>query len=466
MPKQLAIIVFTGLVIWLWRNDARTRPPCSKATWIPLIWLLLLGSHPISWWVYFFTGIGSGGGSNLEGNPINLMFYSLLIAAAVVVVARRGVGLGELMRQNWGLTLFLCYLGLTVLWAEFPVATTKRWVKEIGSIPVLLVLLTEERPLEAVKTTFARVAFVLFSYSVLVIKYIPELGRDYSSHSGMAQITGIAAQKNSLGEVVAVCGVLLVWELATREGKRAGPFLRAPGIQLWATLAIGLWLLFECDSKTSMISLAFGSALVLIARARINRRVVVFVCLVAVPLFFLLESVFNISAPLLQMLGRNPTLTNRTEIWAAVRENPVDPFFGSGFLNYWDKYSINLSGQEIRLKTAHNGYLETYLDGGVVGLVFLAGMLLHVGAQRAKAYITGSPGASVAFAVFCMTLLANVSESLYARRTPLWSCFILFALMGNFVQPEEQSGDAPALALNDDLDSQPEIVVPCVPKIS
>ncbi len=185
-----------------------------------------------SWWLAFFFGIGSTGGSNLEGNPINRAFYAILILSAIVIVVRRGFSWTELIRRNVLLSVFFCYLALTVIWAVYPVPTMKRWIKEVGVIPVLLVIFTEEKPLEALKLIFTRSAFILFTYSIMVIKYIPELGRDYSHHSGVAQITGIAAQKNSLGEIVAVCGVFLLWQLLERWDGQLRHHFRAPALQL------------------------------------------------------------------------------------------------------------------------------------------------------------------------------------------------------------------------------------------
>jgi len=305
----------------------------------------------------------------------------------------------------------------------------KRWIKEVGVIPVLLVIFTEEKPLEALKLIFTRSAFILFTYSIMVIKYIPELGRDYSHHSGVAQITGIAAQKNSLGEIVAVCGVFLLWQLLERWDGQLRHHFRAPALQLWITFAMGLWLLYQCDSKTSMLTLALGSSILCATRVGMNRNTIVTLCLTAGPVFFLLEGAFNISEPILRMLGRDPTLTNRTEIWSAISERPVNPIVGAGFLNYWDMTSVNLDGTEVALRTAHNGYLDIYLDGGTVGVVLLALMLLGTGARIARFYMERALIGAPAFAFFCMTLLANVSESVFARRSPLWVCFIIAALL-------------------------------------
>lgn len=431
LPRQLAILVFTIFVVWLWRADSKTRPQFSKALWIPFIWLLILGSHPLSWWVSFFFGIGGGGSSDLEGNPVNRLFYSALILASVVVVARRGVSWTEVIRSNPGVALFFGYLALSILWADYPFATTKRWIKEVGAIPVLLVILTDAKPINAIKVVFTRCAFILFSYSVLVIKYVPEIGRTYSRAGGL-QVVGVSEQKNSLGEIVTVCSLILLWQLAERWSTERRGLLKAPVLQWLITLAVGLWLLKQCDSKTSILCLVVGGAILLTTKvpplARNPKRVVL-TCLVVAPLFFAMDSLFHIFEPLLGVLGRDPTLTNRTDIWAAVNEHPVNPILGCGFLNYWDALGpIEIKGYEVELKTAHNGYLEVYLDGGTVGVCFLLLMLLHVGIVQSRAFVQGAPAGALAFAIFCIILLANVSESLYARRTPLWICFLMFCL--------------------------------------
>ena len=339
MPRQLAILVYTLFAIWLWREDSKSRRHLSKALWIPLIWLLLLGSRPLSWWSWFFFGMGSSATSDIEGNAFDATFYSALICLSLIIVAHRRVSWSEVFGGNTGLVLFYAFLGLTVIWATYPFPTFKRWTKEIGAIPVLLIILTDTNPLEATKVVFSRCAYVLFTFSILTIKYIPEISRDYNRHSGLAEIHGIAQQKNSLGEVVIVFGLILVWQLLDLKGGKARDYFKAPALQWLITLSMGLWLLHECNSVTSMIGLAVGAALLVSTKIRFfeNRRLaIVWICLVAAPAFVLLDNVFHISQPILGMLGRDATLTGRTEIWTAVKTHPVDPIFGCGYLNFWD----------------------------------------------------------------------------------------------------------------------------------
>lgn len=449
MPRQLAVLIFTAVIVWMWRADSRFRPPFSKALWIPLIWLLILGSRPLSWWLWFYSGISIGGSSDLEGSPLDRLFYMVLIVVSAVIVSRRGITVAEVIRRNWAFSLFYGLLACSILWSDFPFPTLKRWIKEVGAIPVLLIILTEEEPLEAVKAVFTRCAFVLFAFSVMVVKYFPEIGRDYSSHSGTAQYMGIAQQKNSLGEDVAAFGLVLVWQLVQHRRTRIADWFRSPSFPWMLTIFMGLWLFTKCDSKTSIICFALGTLIVLTPRIKLMERyrtAVMVGCVVVMPLFYVIDQVFDIYGPLLRMLGRNPTLTNRTEIWDAVKSQPVDPLLGCGYLTFWDKFTITLGQDTIRLKTAHNGYLETYLDVGILGLIVLTTMLISLGRVHARAYISKARGATLGLSFFLMTLMMNISETLFARRSPLWSAFLLVCVGAWLYYPGLSSASAASVS--------------------
>jgi exopolysaccharide production protein ExoQ len=437
MSRELAILSFTIFTVWLWHEDRKRRPYFSKALWIPLIWLLLLASRPLSWWSWFFFGVGSPSVSDLDGNALDRAFYSALICLSIIVLIRRGVSWNDVFRGNTGLLLFYAFLGLTILWAAYPFPTFKRWTKELGAIPVLLIIVTDKDPIEAIKAVFTRCAFVIFTFSVLTIKYIPEISRDYNRHSGIAEIHGICDQKNSLGEAVMAFGLVVLWQLLDYRGHRPRDYLKSPALQWVLTLLMGVWLLRQCDSKTSIIGFLVGAAMFVSTKVQVlnKRRAIVWVCLVAVPVFVLLDNMFHVSGPILNLLGRDATLTNRTEIWAATKAHPVDPMFGCGYLNFWDIVGPIKLGESaaVELKTAHNGYLEIFLDGGYLGILFLVIMLINAGRNHVRSFVHDYPGGVLAMAIFCMLLLTNISESVFARRGPLWSAFLLTTIGYRFL---------------------------------
>lgn len=425
MSRSLATLLSLAFIGWLWYRDSRNRPNLSKALWIPTLVLLVLSSRPLSFWCGF-----SGGSGSLEGNGFdrNIILVEILVCA--YILSKRGVRWGEVIRNNRGLFLFYGFLLATVIWAEYPFVTFKRWFKEVGTIAVILVVLTDQDPFAAIEAVFLRCSYVLLPLSVVFIKYIPELGRSYG-YGGEPTYCGVAEQKNSLGEIVLVFGLVIMWRvLAVRDATQK--WLSKSTMVFWLMLGIGAYLLMISDSKTALLCLMAGCVILMSYKLPIfktNPKYVLICFLLIVPVFFTANKLFNLSDELLRLIGRNPTLTNRTEIWDAIRQHPVNSTFGCGYLMYWDIVGkIYVDGSFVELKTAHNGYLDIYLDGGWIGIGFLAAMLIALGARVSRALMSGTPYGRLQFAFFVVVLVYNISESAYALRSPLWFSFLLFTL--------------------------------------
>jgi O-antigen ligase len=436
MNRFLAIFLCLPFIWWLWRRDVGARPKFSGAFWIPVFWMFILGSRPLSWWL----GITSAGSTNMEGNWFDRSLYLVLIFIAIYILCQRQVPWGDLLGQNKALVLFYAFLLLTILWAPFPFVGFKRWFKDIGAVFIILLVLTETDPLEATKAMFARCAYVWFPLSEIFGKYFPGIGREYS-HGGSAMYSGVTTHKNSLGEIILIAGLFLVAELfdANRPVRnkplktgRISRFLSGHHLTVLVTLFMGLWLLYRTNSKTSQICFAIGLMIILahkIPVLKVNPRRVVVVTLVVLPLFYLANRAFGFSDELLALIGRNPTLTGRSEIWEAIQKHPVNPIFGLGYMMYWDYYGgVDLTHTTVSYKTSHNGYIDAYLDGGILGLCVLAVMLVAVGTRATREFLTGSEYGRFAFAFFAVMLLYNITETTLGRRSPLWFVFLLFAL--------------------------------------
>lgn len=57
--------------------------------------------------------------------------------------------------------------------------------------------------------------------------------------------------------------------------------------------------------------------------------------IISVLIGFALESTFDIYENILLLVGRNPTLTDRTIVWADVLAMQHRPIFGYGFESFW-----------------------------------------------------------------------------------------------------------------------------------
>jgi O-antigen ligase len=429
MPQQLALALTGVLAFWLFRRDMRLRELPSPVLWIPAVWLALGASRPVSLWLTAI-GINAAGNSNLEGNLTDTVVFLGLMFGAVLVLNRRAFDWGAFVSLNKALIVIYAYLALSAFWSEYSLATLKRVAKDFGCVLVALVLLSEAHPLDAIRTVFVRVAYLLLPLSVAFIKYFPDLGRR-ASRGGDALFIGVSNHKNSLGLTVLVLGLFFVvdlWQMKKRpKGRqRLDEWIR------YGMLAMGLWLLLTCDSRTSLVCLVLGCLLFWgtgYLLAMHNPRRMLFRCLALIACMAVLESAFNVSGIILEAIGRDRTLTGRTEIWDMVKEKHTNPLFGCGFYTFWSTGA----GQDISesfkgtLATVHNGLLEMYVDGGAIGVGLLVLLLLTWGRRSILRMLEGTAFGRLAFTFWVLAVIYNFSETDYFRPEPLW--FTLLAMM-------------------------------------
>jgi O-antigen ligase len=90
--------------------------------------------------------------------------------------------------------------------------------------------------------------------------------------------------------------------------------------------------------------------------------------------YSILDSTIGVRSYILEMLGRDATLTNRTEMWEVVARQQTNPIIGVGFMSFWTGQRMQAVWDALEspgLNQAHNGYLEQYLNLGYVGVIFI-----------------------------------------------------------------------------------------------
>jgi exopolysaccharide production protein ExoQ len=447
MISYLVMLVSLFCFWKLIRKDIAAREGVSKAIWIPTLWAGILLSRPVSLWLNF----GGGDDAN-EGSPIDRLFYFGMILAAFVVLQRRKVRWGQVIRENWPIMLFYGYFLVSITWAPAPFVAFKRWFKDFGNIAIALVILTEVNPMEAFRAVFVRCAYVLIPLSVVFVRYFPDLGRRYSRAGGL-EITGVTMQKNSLGVMVLVCGLVLIWDWFERTKPGSAARGRLERFLPFMFFLFGVYLLHLCNSMTATLCLTLGGGIFLVSRmpfARNRIGTLGFLMLAAILGFFALDSLFHIKGEFLQLIGRSATLTGRTEVWDKLLSLHTDPLVGDGFCSFWsDRRYLSQLPYWIGA-SAHNGYLEVYLDGGYVGLFFLGIVLLVTGLRLHRYLALGSNYALLRFAVFAAILIEDVSESNWGRMTPLGFIFLLTAI------GHAERGDAISVPESSSVDDEEE----------
>lgn len=280
-------------------------------------------------------------------------------------------------------------------------------------------------------TSFGRGAFVRIAAgalvalalgSVLVAVLDPKLGVEQGVNGG--DWRGLWYQKNALGGMMAfgVFTCLAASNLPVADGRRRWPWLAGAGLCLSLVLM--------SRSKTALLCAVVPAALYALAWA-IRRSAVL-----AVAGVFVVGTVGGAIASVLWLapdlfyasLGKDPTLTGRTDIWAALfRQVALRPRLGYGYGAFWLKDSAPAAF--VRAETgwlvpsAHNGWLDVLVQVGWIGVALVGGAVaIAVIAALVRGWSADDGGWSLFFV--SAFVIRSLSESVLVSQNSFdWALF-------------------------------------------
>jgi exopolysaccharide production protein ExoQ len=426
MPSLATAVCLLFIVYMLWTDVRRPESP-STALWVPVAWMFLAGSRYVSSWLNLSPSYQSAD-EIAEGSPIDAAVFFALILAGIVILARRKVDWPRLLLNNKWIVLYLLYCLASMAWSDVPFLLMKRWVKDLG-IPIMaLVILTEQRPYEAVGAVLRRLAFLMLPLSFVFVKYYPELGRGYSA-DGTPWATGIGHQKNDLGSMCVMAGIYVFWELLQRGEKTHPAYIRQNKIVAVVLIGLLAWLLRMSDSQTSLVCLIASVLIFLLGRMARSPATILGVVLCAAVAWNIAD-MLNLKELALSFLGRDPTFTNRTFIWQTLETLAVNPFVGTGFMSFWTGARLEEIWRLIApgLNQAHNGYLEQYLNLGYIGVAFIA-VIIFSGLLKVRRHLSVDPAAGILRLCFIVTaILVNMTEASFYGVNNMWMLLLLGCL--------------------------------------
>jgi len=434
-PSLATLICFVGIA-GLFYLDRDKTVQTSKALWLPFIYLWIMGSRAVSTWLGLNEpGVGK---SQIDGSPIDAAVLGFLLLCALIVLTKRGKRTLLLLRANWPILAYFLYCLISVAWSFHPDVAFKRWIKAIGDLAMVLVIVTEPDLRNALRHLFSRLGFLFFPTSVLLIKYFPDLGRVYDPF-GLEQDAGVSSGKNMLGVMLLVISLGTLWQLITLLRDKGRPNRRRHLLAQGALLVFGIALLSVAHSATSIACFVLGSGLIFATGLRAIRSRAARVHLLCLAIFLggglaLLSGGETGAA---NALGRESNLSGRTDIWAAVLASSPNPIVGAGFESYWISPTVLVFRRILKdegwwhpdyLNEAHNGYIEVYLNLGWVGvglisLILISGYRRAIAAFRLNASIGGLMLAYIIVAAFY-----NITEAGFRMLDLMW-IFLLLAIV-------------------------------------
>jgi exopolysaccharide production protein ExoQ len=430
MPPSLALFLWLVFLVALLRFDPAKGPRTSIALWVPVIWMFILGTRLPSQWLG--GQIGQAAQALEAGNPLDASINSVLILLAIGILISRSFKWADFFVRNLALTAFLSFALLSVLWSDFPFVAFKRWFRDIGNYVVILIAVADPNPLEAIRGVLRRLCYLVIPLSILLVKYYPQFSRQYDIWTGVSTDSGATTSKNMLGIVCLIGGLFFFWDIVTRWSDRRERRTKRIILVDIAFIAMTLWLLNIANSATSRVCLALGCLVIAAAHSKMFQRRPGFLkalipagCL----LYLILALGFGLNGELAGAVGRDPTLHDRTKIWAILLAMHTNPLLGAGYESFWLGPRLQRVWQSGlgRLNEAHNGYLEVYLNLGMTGLFLLIAFLIASYRTICRRLRPFSSLASLALALWTILLFYSVSEVGF-RSGLMWLTFLLGAI--------------------------------------
>ena len=432
MSPSLALVLLLILLVVLLRFDPARDSKTSPALWVPVIWIFIMESRLPSQW--FGGQVDQVAQALEEGNPLDRSVYAVLILLAIGILVSRSFKWNAFFANNLALTAFVSFALVSVCWSDFPFVAFKRWFRDVGNYLVILVALSDPRPLEAIRALLRRVYCLLIPLSIVLIKYYPQIGKQYDGWTGANMYVGATTSKNMLGVLCLFAGLFFFWDTTTRWSNRYERQTKRIIVMNSVFIALTLWLLYFSDSATSRVCLVLGCLVVAAAHNKISKRYPSFLkwivpaCLC---MYLILAFGFGLNGELAGAVGRDPTLTGRTNIWKAVLSTNTNWLVGTGYESFWLGPRLNvvwsLAGG---VNEAHNGYLEMYLNEGVIGVVLLAGLLISSYRRICRSLTSSSKLASLSLALWVIAFFYNMTEAAFK---PAFMC--LTFLLGTIAVP-------------------------------
>jgi O-antigen ligase len=355
----------------------------------------------------------------------NVVFWPLLTVLCIFLTKYfRTPGRSHFSYSLAWLTGYLLLAGASIYWAFSSELSLRRYVQQLMIVFCMISpILTTEETGTVINDLFRCFAIVaLINLLSLGIRPFSILGHP-----------GIYSGKNHFGLVAALAFILAFHEACGR-----GVLRRVRGI---AVATVSLILLVASGSKTSL-GLAFIAPFLggfVIALAMFLQAspagIIAYLCALVGVLMVVTADYFGFGLDdMLSFMFGDPTFTGRTIIWAFASDMiQRRPFLGWGYQSFW---LVGSEGPSVReapsfvtfMADAHNGYLDTVLQTGLIGLMLLSAMVVSTIHATGKLATHHLRRAWLILSLVLLTVLHNGMESTFVRGFDiLWLMFLILS---------------------------------------
>jgi exopolysaccharide production protein ExoQ len=361
--------------------------------------------------------------STTETRLDSRVFWPIMAAISVVLAVQHRSRLRRTLPPHISfLLIYLAFAGASILWAFNPQVSLIRFSQQAMVVTSIVLPIMLAGPTADIIRGLFLWCFV--PAAVLNVFFLFE--NSPSVVAALKGYPGLFLGKNYLGEFSGIAFLLSLYEIYY-SGRR-----RVLGIV--AVAMVGL-LLFLSNSKT-----AFGLALfcpLLAGATLLVRKLTRFspaIILLSIPFgYALLSSVSNFGIERISyMLYGDSSLTGRTVIWDFANfEIARKPLLGWGYQSFWlagpgAPSIIDAPGWVKTMPDAHNGYVDTKLELGYIGLALLVSFIVTTLHALRRMAIRDPVRAWLVLSLALYIIIYNFLESIWMRGFEfMWVVFLV-----------------------------------------
>jgi exopolysaccharide production protein ExoQ len=346
---------------------------------------------------------------------------------------------------------YASFVALSIAWSTNPLSAVASSIQVILSTLYALYLVSKF-PGERLLVMLSWVVMILAVASALFVIGLPQYGVDHFDNAGAWQ--GVFAQKNSLS-------VVMVYGIAIGLTFKAENLVHS----MWKYGLLFLCLLEAARSQSREAWVILTLLLMIHAGFKLYRRLTLdsrgTALLIGAISAVVTGTLVAVSwESILKMLGRDASLRGRSQLWAAVLEQcKYHPVLGNGIGQFWGTpaaFRIYLT-VSWNPTSAHDGFLETLLMFGAVGLGLLL-FLMFIAYNNALKIIMNHPSfESSQLWIYCLFTITVFNVVQNTTGIPESLSWLLLVVSASILEGNRRAG---VLALGSELATDPALLTP------
>jgi exopolysaccharide production protein ExoQ len=372
-----------------------------------------------------------------EGSPVTQTIWALVFLMVFLLAISMYREILFLARANKWLCCLVLLAIVSAAWSQDSGGTFRQSLSLLATtlfgIEIAILYSTREQ-LRLICIVLGSVILLSLLAQIFLPGLLPQVNADPSAWQGAF------GQKNMFGKIVVLGAAAF---LCRPRHSRRDTVLIAVLMVIAGALIV---LAHSMSSLVELVALVVIFRMLGVLRWRPSKLIITtfLILSITIPMLFLTVNNF---ASLTAALGRDATLTGRTELWRfATQSIRSRPILGYGYGVFWDASSQEAALIRSTIKwdapSAHNGYMDLLLGVGVVGLLLYA-VAYVVAVRRAFILFRNDPENDTVWPLVLLAeiLLCQLTEAtIVSPHSIYWTLYVAtcFSISKPFIVLEDR----------------------------